>query len=119
MKGGKSGAITAMRLGDEAKSAQQNTGDHIPCLCVDSVIVIRIKWYIQEYHNINSQTLIKDAVYGLTFLAEPSLDRVVVCTGTTQAGVGAGVKVAVGSKSAPAVMITVTIWYAIDEPLNV
>ena len=76
------------------------------------------EYHIQESHNINNQTPINDAIYGLTFLAVLSLDRVVVCIGGSQVGVHAGVKVAVGSKSAPAVTITVAIWYAIEEPLK-
>ena len=70
-------------------------------------------------HNINNQTPINDAIYGLVFLAALSLNRVVVCIGGSQVGVNAGAKVVVGSKSAPAVMMIVAIWYAIEEPIKV
>lgn len=48
-------------------------------------------------HNINNQTPINDAIYGLVFLAALSLNRVVVCIGGSQVGVNAGAKVVVGS----------------------
>lgn len=68
------------------------------------------KVYIQKANKINRQIPTKIAVYGLTFIVAPSFDPACVAvwvTTGTQVGMEAGVKLAVGIKVAPAVIITV------------